>query len=227
MSRLLQEIYRDMPVGSGVQVQLYGSPDIDTFLGNYQSVVKPYLLETEEQRELMDRVANARIKHYRKAAIASTIPSRPSVMRHYRVFLSVCVPVKKDDEATIDRILELRQSQVSKLKTYYQFNKIFEADDLIGLIRTMLNPAQRLSDPVDYDSGREIRYQILYRDTKVNVDEQGLTLTSSDGHAVCVRGLSVINYAKKFELHQVAQMLGDSTQGSKGYPCPFLITMGA
>jgi conjugal transfer ATP-binding protein TraC len=37
----------------------------------------------------------------------------------------------------------------------------------------------------------------------------------------------VINYPKRFELHQVAQMLGDATQGSKGYPCPFLITMGA
>lgn len=227
MSRLLQEIYRDMPVGTGVQMQLYGSPDIETFLNNYQGVVNSHLLETEEQRQLMQRVANARVKHYRKAAIASTIPSRPSVMRHYRVFLSVSIPVKKDDDATIDKILELRESQISKLKTYYQFNKIFQAEDLIALVRTMLNPAQRLNDAVDYDSGRELRYQILYRDTKVDVDEQGLTLSSSDGHAVCVRGLSVINYAKKFDLHQVAQMLGDSTQGSKGYPCPFLITMGA
>lgn len=227
MSRLLQEIYRDMPTGSGVQIHLWGSPDLNVFLTNYRAVVKPGALENDQQRQLIERMTAARIRHYKKAALESSIPSRPSVMREHRVILSVTVPIKRLDDISIEKIVQLRESQVSKLKTYYQFQKIWDAEDLIAWVRTMLNPAQTLEDAVDYDNGRELRHQILYRDTKIKVEPQGLTLTSADGHAVSVRGHSVINYPKRFLLHQVAQMLGDATQGSKGYPCPFLITMGA
>ena len=229
MANLFQEIYRDMPVGSGVQVQLYGSPDINQFIEEYQGIVNYGALLNDDQRMLIHRLTEARVKHYKKSTITSTISSRPSVVRQYRALLSVSIPVRNTDQDTIDRILQLRALQISKLKTYYQFKKVWQAADLIAWVRVMLSPGQDIVDPVNYDNGRKLRYQILYRDTKVDVDDDGLGLhiSSPDGKATCVRALSAINYPADFKLHQTVQLLGESIIGSKGYPCPFMITMGA
>lgn len=229
MSRLFQEIYRDMPTGAGIQIHLFGSPDIQPFLNDYKDIVRTQSLANDNQRQLMLEMANARLRHYQNASVSSPISSRPSVMRHYRVVLSVTIPVKKMNDSVIEKIIDLREAQISKMKTYYQFKSIWSADDLISWVRTIFNPSRKLNgvDPVQYDSGRELRYQIIYRDTKVKIEPQGLLLESSSGEQMCIRAHSVINYPKKFEIYQAAQMLGDSTQGSKGYPCPFMITMGA
>jgi conjugal transfer ATP-binding protein TraC len=90
MARLIQEIYRDMPAGAGVQVQLWGSPDIDAFLNNFKKMVRPELLQDDAQRSLIARMTAERSAHYRKASLVPPVSSRPSVMRRYRVLLSRC-----------------------------------------------------------------------------------------------------------------------------------------
>ena len=227
MARLIQEIYRDMPAGAGVQVQLWGSPDIDAFLNDFKKVVRPELLQDDAQRSLIARMTAERSAHYRKASIVPPVSSRPSVMRRYRVLLSVTMPVKDVEYRTLERIIALRDAQVSKLKTYYQFERVWGAEDLMAWVRTMLSPAQHSADPVCYDDGQALRYQMITRDTVASVGRLGIILRSPDGDAVCVRAHSAQGYPKQFDLHQVASMLGDANKGSMGYPCPFLITMGA
>ena len=226
MARLFREIYRDMPPGTGVQVHLWGSPDNEGFLGAFRDVVQPDLLQDDAQRALIQRMTSAREAHYRRAALTPPVAARPSVMRRYRVVLSVTVPVKNTDDRTLARILSMREAQVSKLMTYYQFDRVWEAEDLIGWVRTMINPAQRSADPVAYDDGQALRYQMIARDTVATVGELGITLRSPEGAAVCIRAHSVQSYPKHFDMHQVGKMLGDADKGSMGYPCPFLITMG-
>jgi len=125
MARLIQEIYRDMPAGAGVQVQLWGSPDIDAFLNDFKKVVRPELLQDDAQRSLIARMTAERYAHYRKASLVPPVSSRPSVMRRYRVLLSVAMPVKDVEYRTLERIIALRDAQVSKLKTYYQFERVW------------------------------------------------------------------------------------------------------
>lgn len=227
MSRLFQEIYRDMPAGAGIQVHLWGSPDIEEFLGAFQSVVRPELLQDDAQRALIARMTAARTAHYRKASLVPPVGSRPSVMRRYRAMLAVTMPVKDVEFRTLERVIATRDAHVSKLRTYYQFERVWQAEDLISWVRIMLSPAQRSEDPVSYDDGQALRYQMIGRDTVASVGRLGTTLRSPEGDAVCIRAHSVQGYPKEFALHQVASMLGDANKGSMGYPCPFLITMGA
>jgi conjugal transfer ATP-binding protein TraC len=227
MARLIQEIYRDMPPGAGVQVQLWGSPDIEGFLNDFQKVCRPERLQDDAQRALIARMTAERTAHYRRASLIPPVSSRPSVMRHYRVLLSVTMPVKDVEYRTLERVMSMRDAQVSKLKTYYQFDRVWGAEDLIAWVRTMLNPAQRSPDPVSYDDGQSLRYQMITRDTVASVGRLGITLRSPEGDAVCIRAHSAQGYPKHFDLHQVTRMLGDADKGSMGYPCPFLITMGA
>jgi conjugal transfer ATP-binding protein TraC len=49
-----------------VQVQLWGSPDIDAFLNNFKKVVRPELLQDDAQRSLIARMTAERYAHYRK-----------------------------------------------------------------------------------------------------------------------------------------------------------------
>jgi len=186
MARLIQEIYRDMPAGAGVQVQLWGSPDIDAFLNNFKKVVRPELLQDDAQRSLIARMTAERSAHYRKASLVPPVSSRPSVMRRYRVLLSVTMPVKDVEYRTLERIIALRDAQVSKLKTYYQFERVWEAEDLMSWVRTMLNPAQHSADPVCYDDGQALRYQMITRDTVASVGRLGITLRSPErGCGLC------------------------------------------
>ncbi|MHB1077638.1 TraC family protein [Thiobacillus sp.] len=79
----------------------------------------------------------------------------------YRVLLSVTMPVKDVEYRTLERIIALRDAQVSKLKTYYQFERVWGAEDLMAWVRTMLSPAQHSADPVCYDDGQALRYQVI------------------------------------------------------------------
>ena len=227
MSRLIQEIFRDMPRGAGVQVMLWGSPDVQAFLEDFRSVVRLEKLQDDAQRALIARMTEERIAHYRKASARPLVSSRPSVMRQYRAVMSVVVPVKDTEFRTLERILSMRESQVSKLKTYYQFRKVWNAEDLIDWVRTLLHPARLSMSPIAYDDGQALRYQMIERDTSVSVQRLGLAVQAPTGASVCIRGLSAQSYPKKFELHDVSRMLGDADKGSMGYPCPFLITLGA
>lgn len=231
MASLFGEIYRDLPAGAGVQVHLWGSPDNEAYFQAFRQVVRPGLLQDDAQRELILRMTAAREAHYRRAALTPPVASRPSVLRQYRVLLSVSVPVKNTEARTLDRILSLRDAQISKLRTYYQFDRVWEAVDLINWVGTMINPAQRAPNPLVYDDGQSLRYQMIARDTVASVGRLGITLRSpeaeSESDAVCIRAHSVQNYPKQFAMHQVGKMLGDADKGSMGYPCPFLITMGA
>ncbi len=227
MSRLIQEIFRDMPKGAGIQITLWGSPEVDSYLDAFRNVVRPEKLQDEAQRALIERMTQERVRHYKRASLVPLVASRPSVMRKYRVILSVSVPVKDVEFRTLERILAMRDSQVSKLKTYYQFSKVWDAEDLIGWVRNLLHPARLSKSPVSYDEGQALRYQMIERDTAVTVQKLGLTLHAPSGEAVCIRGLSAQGYPKRFDLPDVARMLGDANKGSMGYPCPFLITLGA
>lgn len=228
MALLLREIYRDAPVGSGIQVQLWGSEDISEWLAEYEKLTRPDLLPDDNQRELVAKMTQNRISHYQRAAKTPLVTSRPSVMRDIRIILSVSLPATNLGAAVIKRATELRASQVSKLKTYYQFDHIWDANDLIRWVRTLLNPDSG-TDPgrVEYDDGQALRYQMIKRDTVVNVQSEGLRFSSSAGAKRFALAHSVQSYPSHFELHQVDQFLGDSARGSMGYPCPFLVTLGA
>jgi conjugal transfer ATP-binding protein TraC len=229
MAMLLEEIYRDAPVGCGIQMQLYGSPDIRGWLNHFQAVVRPELLPTDHQRQLMAKMTENRVRHYLHATRVPPVSSRPSVMRTYRAAMSVCLPATELTPALIRRLVDLRESHISKLSTYYQFSHIWDANDLIAWVRGLLNPGpDTLENPLRYDDGVALRYQMIERDTVINVSRNGLRLFSAgSGDEVFVRGFSVQGYPANYKLHQVSSFLGDAERGSMGYPCPFLITMGA
>lgn len=228
MAKLLAEMFRDLPPGCCVQIHLWGSPDIRGWLSSYRGLVAPDALPDDNQRGLMQKMTDYRARHYSRASVSPIVVSRPSVMRNYRVAMSVTLPVSGINERQIAKLVDMREAQVSKLKTYYQFDHVWEATDLISWVRGMLNPdADTLENPIEYDDGQELRYQMIERDTVINVGREGLRLQASNGETTYIRAHSVQGYPGNFLLHQVQNLLGDAERGSMGYPCPFMITMGA
>jgi conjugal transfer ATP-binding protein TraC len=227
MAVLLRELFLDTVVGCGIQVQLFGSPDIRDWLATYANLVRLDLLPDDNQRSIIEKITRSRIAHYQRASITPLISSRPSVMRNFRAILSVTLPATRLSPQVIKKCTDLRAAQVSKLKTYFQFKKVWDADDLILWVRTLLNPnPDALKNSIQYDDGQALRYQMIERDTVVNVKADGLRFASASGAKRYAMVFSPQTYPSSFMLHHVEQFLGDASRGSMGYPCPFLVTLG-
>jgi conjugal transfer ATP-binding protein TraC len=117
MAVLLRELFLDATVGCGIQVQLFGSPDIRDWLATYANLVRLDLLPDDNQRSIIEKITRSRIVHYRRASITPLISSRPSVMRNFRAILCVTFPATRLSPQVIKKCTDLRAAQVSKLKT--------------------------------------------------------------------------------------------------------------
>ena len=228
MSLLLREIFRDAPVGTGIQISLFGSPDIRQWLSAFASIVQPARLETDDQRALIRKMTANRVSMYKHGTEYPLISSRPNTLRTFRAVLSVVIPANEISQSVIKKAVDLRATQVSKLKTYHQFDRVWQAEDLIQWVRTLINPdSDNLENPIHYDDGQLLRYQMVEHDTVAHVGENGIRITASNGVRRHALAWSVQGYPSTFDLYQAEEFLGDATRGSLGYPCPFVITFGA
>jgi conjugal transfer ATP-binding protein TraC len=239
------------PPGTGVQIQMFGSPELTEFFEQYAKVtVRPDEYDPGTQREsqarLLHKLMERRTDYYKKGATAGLFTDMNYRMRDFRAVLSVVVPVPKKVGGKFQAIDEflgssgtrqwlnditiLRETFVTTLKAYFLFAYEHTPDDVINWCSLILNMQKSMAGdrmPVEYDDGKKIRYQIVSTDTKI-VEEESLIEFSDDSHApVVMRAMSIRNYPKAFGLNQMNNLIGSTTNTTLSYPCPFLITMGA
>ena len=229
MVDLLSNLFQDVPVDTSIQVMLYGSPDIRQWLAEYNDVANGCL--DSNQRNIVKTLAARREKHYEYATENGIAGNNPYLLRTYRICLAVTVPVKptSDLSAIMDvakQVALQRDAHVTLLRTYYQFKYEWNPDHLVNWLSAMLNPHE-LQPILNYDAGREIRHQVVANNTLFNIDEDGIKIGSNKKHVIATT-FSVRTYPKpSYFLSQIDGLIGDPTMGALGYPCPFLIVMGA
>lgn len=219
------------PPRTGFQVQIYGSPVLDAlFAGMLDSTVHPETSDNPEQAKLFRRMTEKRIEYYRRGAQSDLFDNFNYRMRDYRANLSVVIPC--DDvhsEALKREASALRQSIITVLNQYHLFSHEWDPEHLINYLALILNPQRTLSNDypwLEYDPGKEIRYQIIAHDTVAEEFETEIVYSSEGAEPIAIRGMSVRNYPSSLGLHSMGQLLGSSTSTAIAYPCPFLITMG-
>ncbi len=238
------------PVGTGVQVQMFGSPDLTSFYEAFDKVTRdegafPDDPERARVAKLMHRMMLKRKEHYRKGATTGLFEDMNFRLRDFRSVVSVVVPVPKKLDGkyqNIDEFLKspeaeslrqetivLRETYRTALASYFLFEKIWGPDDLMNWCSLILNaPATMAGDShrLSYDEGRLLRHQIVRSDTKLVEDELDITFSDSANADVVMRALSVRNYPKIFCMNQMNDLIGSLKNTTLSYPCPFLITLG-
>lgn len=239
MAEFLANIFTTgAPVGTGIQVSLYGSPVVDHY---YQAVldatIKPdehtgTMTERERrQTQLINRIAERRMAYYRRGTKSTIFKDMNFMMRNYRGMVSCIVPLDDvNDEKKKREIITLRETIAATLKAYYLFDRVWQPDDLINWCALILNPHMTMAGDhpeLQYDPDREIRRQIISQDTKIEEEEDQLIFSGGGYEPIAIRAMSVRAYPRQIELPQMGSLIGHYRSFTIAYNCPFLITFGA
>ena len=236
MADLMMTLFTYLPRDAGIQISLMATPLIDRFLNAHVATrLDPSTAENQmefEQRELCQSLAIRQANHFAKGATQSLVHNQPYLLRDFRICVSVVIPAKSyDDERLIADTCALRETFITTLKTYNQYDYEWTPEDLINWCAILTNPQRTIlkrdANHINYDTGRPIKRQIVDPDTVVRVTENGLVfgLPQLDNEIV-MRTMSVRNYPRACTLHTMGSLIGDYMQPAIGYTSPFMITLG-
>lgn len=236
MANLYQTLFEHLPAGAGVTWSLFGSPMIDTHLRRFvETRIDPARVSDQAAREVAQLhrdLAERQATFYAGGTVDSLVPNQPFLLRDMRLVMTIVIPI--DDVTDLRRrehIVAIRETFATTFRTYYQFKKIWDADDLINWCALVLNPqltfGEREAPVLTYDSGRKLRDQIIAPDTVMRVTAEGLRYgLPQHGNEIVMQSLSVRSYPKQCVLQDMSDVIGDSIQSALNYSSPFLVTLG-
>lgn len=239
MIRVLAPIFSSAPTGSNIQVSLYGSPNILEQLKTSALIRKdlsePTLDNKERRSENIFRVlARKRIGHFLRGATEPPVAHLPLLIRNFRCILTVVHPCDPQDQRAIDNLVRFREATASTLRAANFSAETWDAAKLINWCAELTNPHKYISETPppsrSHDRGRLIRHQIVDPDTICRPTDDGKSLRygrPGDTHEIHSRLYTVTGYPPEFPLWSMGNLIGDFYQSQFGYPCPFVITMGA
>ncbi len=237
MAQILSALYAACGPGTGIQCQLFGSPDLRAPLAHYARLRQPDAEVPEfdtrgragRHTNLHRSLARRRVSHYLAGTRASLLPHQRYLLRDFQLVISVTLPGSPEQLARLDELLLLRDGVRATLQAAGFPSRVWSADDLIQTIAARLDPHRQagLGLPLRYDPGRELRDQVIDPATRLAVHEQGISLTNpATPGAEQVRLLSVRAYPPRFALWGMGSLIGDLYQATLQYPCPFLLSLG-
>jgi conjugal transfer ATP-binding protein TraC len=222
------------PVGTGIQISMYASPVLDSFFNRYlDATISPndQMSPSQfKQAKLIRALAERRVAYYRKATKKPIFQDMNYLMRDYRLMMSVIVPADDANNHKKKReIITLREGCIATLKAYHLYDRDWNAEDLINWCSMILNPHMTVMGDhphLEYDDTKEIRHQIISKDTKIEEDEDHIVFSGAGYDPVAVRAMSVRQYPRQFQLPQMGSLIGHDRSYTIAYNCPFMITFG-
>ena len=237
MARVLTALYAACPAGTGLQFNLLASPDIRATLGRYaqlrvsDEVVPEFdlLARAGRHSNIHRTMARRRVGHYLSGTQNSLLPNQSYLLRNMRLVLSVSLPSSALNLSRADELLLLRDAHRATLHAAGFASRLWSAADLINWVSALLDPHRQHGGglPLCYDSGRELREQVIDRATRLVIERSGIELSNpAVQHASELRLLSVRSFPPRFALWNMGSLIGDLYQATLQYPCPFMITLG-
>lgn len=239
MIRVLAPIFASAPVGANIQVSLYASPRVIEQMKT-AALLRPDSEDfvdgkNDRRSESIYRVmTRRRVDFYLNGTRRRLIPHLPYLIRDFRLVLTLLKPCNPRDARVMDELVRLREGMHATLKAANFGCWNWTPTDLINWCYELTNPNKLYTRSSHYkrtyDPGRLIRHQIVDPDTICRPTDDGKSLRyglpgeSSEVHS---RLYSVTGYPAEFPLWAMGNLIGDYYQGQLGYPCPFVITMGA
>jgi conjugal transfer ATP-binding protein TraC len=235
MAQILLPLFTGSRAKTGIQLHLLGGAHIRSRLRRYANLRvldedtadHPRFGRTERNHNVYRAMARQRVAYYLRGAREALHAGY--LLRNMRLVLSVTVPGNVEDLSSLEELILLREGMRTTFRAAGFPNRDWDAADLINWVSDLLNPQRAFADGhfAAYDDGRDLRAQIVDRDTVVRVSEMGINLSKPQTeHEVELRLLSIKSLPPRFALWNMGALIGDLYQGALQYPCPFLITLG-
>jgi len=200
-----------LPAGASIQVMLYASPAVGSYLSLWS--------EVRSTGDLFRRMAQTRIAMLRGAADRNGNGLGAAPIRDFRLLVSVKLPVS---QSPADQAMETARETFAKveglLQSMHLYPRRLSAQGLIGLVFELLNPAHPPESLPAWDESVPLREQIVFADRPLRIESERLIL---DGHAV--KSLSVKQYPPATTVATVNQVIGDAMKGMDQIAIPFFL----
>lgn len=234
MWAMFQTLFTMAPREStSVQLQLYASPSLDSFLQAFERTGQgrqPRTPQEAQALELMRKATERRIAFLRRGATEQLVGMLPYRFRNYRLMFSATVPAKGPDDREAQRAaISYRELCTRTFQSFWMFSRHLSPLDLIAWSGDILNAAQRWSGALPsfgYNPLEPIRDQVVLPNASIQVRRDRL-LMGAGAAQLAVRALTVSRFPDEPTLASMAQLIGDPLQPMTGYPCPFLVSYGA
>lgn len=231
MERVLSSLFLSCPVGTGIQISMYASPDILPVL-RQQALHSP--IDTEENglrsTNIYRRLSRRRIDFYLKRRGNSIFQNYPYALRDFRCIISVAMPLDPEKAIDVEEALRVRESVHSILRSAMLPGMDWTPDHLINFVADFFDHERAVGKRtalLEYDDSDFIRNQISGIEIASVVADTCIKARKSGGEETAIQCFSVTKYPKYFKLYNMEAMIGDYYRMALSIPCPFLITMGA
>ncbi len=206
-----------LPVNADCQCLLWASDKIG-------SAIDQFAAERSQAGETFAWLAQKRAEFLKQGTLNSLTHSGSYILRDFRLFLIVSIPLK---ELTADTqsLIRLREDFVSSLNSLQMATRPIPITHFISLLTDLLNPS-RTCYPAqqrwnEYDA---LAKQVTDPEYRCQVYEDHLTLSKSDEETWAVQCFSVRDFPESVGLWQIGENLGQLFNAALQIPCPFAVS---
>ena len=228
----LASLFVMLPENAGMQIQIFGSPDIRPFLDAYVQV-QSSRPDYDPRKETFVQLAKHRIDFWNRNLQQVMFPDTAVRLRDIRCILSVVLPSIRFDGrgSSLDQAINTKNKIIAHLKSMNMYIRTWSAKDYIAWTEMMFNPAQMFNAKAQkvepgYNELDPIRDQILNPNTTIKQMDTGKEIRfDSNLETIFARCYSVQKYPKMFELNQMGAIIGEAIIASQNYTSPFLVSL--
>lgn len=203
-----------LPEGVDLQFLLLGSNKVGTILDNFEK-------ERSGNGEIFEWLAKKRTEFLKQGINESLFPSSIFLLRDFRLFIVVSQPGKFSEGI---KLMELRDSISSSLKSINMLSSNLGADEFLGLMQDLINPTTDIYPTKkqwnQYDS---LSLQMTDPEYQTTILPNCIHF-KSEKETIDVRAFTVREWPKEARLTMMTDSIGQLFNASLQFPCPFVLS---
>ncbi len=224
MEKVLQQLFRMGSKGTAVQVQMFGSPNIQSFLDGQLALVK-------NEDQIHHDLLAYRHAFWTKLTKQSLFDGAPYMLRDYRSWISFTVPIASlESEIDKEEVINLREQVLGTLSSASLSGEVWGPAEIVDFLLDITDHRRLFIESKPkrgFDEGKYIRDHVRSGGlAQVNASDADFWWPDDNLRTRTV-AMSVIDYPTSFKLSQASNMIGSYFNSMLSYPCPFLITLGS
>lgn len=206
-----------IPHIADIQCLLWASHKIGNILDAFEAA-------RSGQGETFEWLAKQRTAFLRQGVLNSLSTAGSLHLRDFKLYFVVSIP-KKDVNAQITELMELRQSIQSSLKSVQIITRDISIENFISLLRDLINPTKsEYPEQQSWNPWDALNLQLTNPEYRLKIHRNRL-LFDSETENWDVRSFTVNQFPKQMSQWRMTESIGQLFNSTLQIPCPFIISL--
>lgn len=205
-----------LPKNADLQFILWGSDKIGNILDQFEA-------ERSRRGEIFEWLAKKRTDFLKKGAYKSLVQQGIFILRNFRLFISVSIPAKQEQDFASD-LIRLKEDVASSLLSINISTHSLVVEEFVSVINDILHPSNNVYPTKQnwnpYDS---LSTQLVDPEFCMRINTNNLKMESND-ETWEARALSIKEYPEKPVLWKMEDAIGQLYNISRQIPSSFIFS---